>query len=245
MSDLLEYSRARKEVLPRVLQAHHRWQQLKAAVPIAIVGLGIALGIVWILNPTWHAPKSWHLLALVWGGAFIFTGGLAAVGWRYASSRSLLKTAQTIDRKLETKNRLEALTDLRDPASPLGRAQLEETKAYLEQEPRARRPWLLPWLLTALAMLVLLHLATLLVWAAESDPGNQRQWHSAEIGSHSGQALRSAREKSDQGFALPGRAGSATVRYHRLLSSGTAHREHPLAGHHFGNSVCSGAPVSR
>jgi hypothetical protein len=115
------------------------------------------------VHPSLTTPDNMRILAAIWMGGILCTV-LASIGaWRFAPA-SLADTAQLLDRRLATKNRLEAAAALDNSTSALAHAQREETHGYLQSDPRARPVRALPWLVGGVILLAILHLATMAVW---------------------------------------------------------------------------------
>ena len=87
-----------------------------------LIGLAATIALLWSLHPTWKPPGNLKLLFEIWGSGLLFTAVAASVSWWFAPS-TLLVTAQKMDRKLDTKNRLETTAALHESNSPLAQAQ--------------------------------------------------------------------------------------------------------------------------
>jgi len=147
-----------------LLRQRHRWERWRGLLFALLAGLTATLIALWIFPLVWQTPESGKIAAFIWAGGLLLTSLAAVAGWRFAPT-SLLDTAQRMDRDLTAKNRLEAAAALHGSTSLLAQAQRAETADYLRRQadgvPRGR---VLPWLVTAVLLLIIAHLVTLAIW---------------------------------------------------------------------------------
>jgi len=164
MPTLLDKSTTSPAPLPtQVLQSRHHWERWRGVLIAFLCGLVAIFSALVILHPSWHTPGDLKTIAAVWLSGLLLTAIAAAVAWRMAP-HSLTDTAQSIDRDLAAKNRLEAMAALHESTTPLAKAQRDETADYLRQQPEARPVRVLPWLIGGVLAAALFHLILLAIW---------------------------------------------------------------------------------
>jgi hypothetical protein len=154
-----------KSELPLVLRTRHQWLRWRGLLIAGILGLTATLAAIWMVRGSAIATQLVPWLAEIWIGGLALTLLVALVAY-FSASRSLLSTAQKLDGQFAAKGRLEAVALLKDSATPLARAQREETLRYLERQAQARPVRGVPWLTGCLVLLMLAHLLTLAIWFA-------------------------------------------------------------------------------
>src|SRR5271165_4871590 len=148
-----------------LIRSRYQWERWRGVQFALIAGATATLVFVWRYHPTWKAPEHWKVLAVAWAGGLVLTALTAALMRRFAPS-SLLATARRLDRHYGAMNRFEAAAALQDSASPLARAQRDETAAFLGRAFPAIRPArALPWLSAGVAAVLVAHLSLLAIWA--------------------------------------------------------------------------------
>lgn len=146
------------------LHRHHRW--LRTVWPLGILTIGLAATLAFGLwrHPVWARVETWDRLdAWFLGGGVLLTLLAAAAGWLW-QRRELLDSAQSLDDRLDARNRLETTASLRDDPGALARAQREETAAFLERSPVRPRSRDLRPLAALLGLLAVAYLGTFLSW---------------------------------------------------------------------------------
>jgi hypothetical protein len=147
-----------------LLRHHYRWMRAGMALFVVCIGLLATLAGLWIAHPSLASWKDWDGIGTAWL-AGIGASVLAGVALWLLRRWSLRETAQRVDERLQSMNRLETATQFSKINDPLLRAQRQETAYFLGKTPAHRKLRRFPWMVVALWILLLGHAATWLIWA--------------------------------------------------------------------------------
>jgi len=146
-----------------LLKRHYRWMRAGMALCVASAGLLLTLAAIWIAHPSLEPWKNWGSLAVGWLAGLALSAFAATALW-LLRRWSLRETAQRVDARLQSMNRLETAAQFSQVNDPIARAQRAETAAFLSRTPVHRRLRRFPWLVLALLLLLLGHATTWLAW---------------------------------------------------------------------------------